>query len=87
MLSCVICGSFLQEFLTGRPAIEGGDLAQLVDREGARVKRRDLVHDLADARVHGVQQQRHDGIEVALEFRPALHDRRFEIAHDHRRMA
>ena len=72
MLSWVDQRQLPHEFLPGRSAVEGDDLAQFLDGEIARIQRRDLIDDLVHARVHAVQQQRHDGIVIALDLRPVL---------------
>src|SRR3954453_23427102 len=66
----------LDELLPGRAAVEGDDLVELGGGEVAGVEPRDLLDDLAHARVHALEHERHDGVVVALDLRPALHDRR-----------
>ena len=65
-------------------AVERGDGIELLDAEGAGIERRDLVDDLVHARAHALQHERHDGIEIARDLRPILHDRRFQVLDDHR---
>ena len=74
----------LHELLAGRTAVERRDLAQLVGSEIAGVDGGDLIDDLIDAGVHAFEQQRHDRIIVALDFRTILDDGGLEAVHDRR---